>query len=117
MSLVRRVLKNDIIIRQFEIDRNGVLRDFNAQRDVFYRFFPKQVDQGTKKPPTFDWMVSRCADGRGKTAPRELIHLLTAIREKEIERLERGEEPPADEQIFDRSVFKQALPVVSETRL
>jgi hypothetical protein len=68
--MVRRILKNDIIIEEFRIDRNGVLRDFNAQRDVFYRFFPRQVDQGTKKPPTFDWMVSRCADGSGKTAPR-----------------------------------------------
>jgi hypothetical protein len=115
--MVRRILKNDIIIKEFEIDRNGVLRDFNAQRDVFYRFFPRQVDQGTKKPPTFDWMVSRCADGSGKTAPRELIHLLTAIREREIERLERGEEPPVSDQIFDRSVFKEALPTVSETRL
>jgi hypothetical protein len=88
------------------------LRDFNAQQALFYRFFPRQAEQGTRKPSTFDWMVSRCADGTGKTAPRELIHLLTSLREKEIERLERGEE-----QLFDRSVFKEALPAVSETRL
>jgi hypothetical protein len=62
-------------------------------------------------------MVSRCADGSGKTAPRELIHLLISIREKEIERLERGEVPPSGEQIFDRSVFKEALPAVSGARL
>jgi hypothetical protein len=115
--VVRRLLKNDLIIRAFDINREGVLRDFAAQRDVFYRFFPKQVDQGTRKPPTFEWMVSRCADGSGKTAPRELIHLLTSIREKEIERLERGEAPPGVEQIFDRSVFKEALPAVSEAKL
>jgi hypothetical protein len=115
--VVRRLLKNELIIGEFKVDRAGVLRDFDAQREVFYRLFPRQVDQGTKKPPTFDWMVSRCADGSGKTAPRELIHLLTSIREKEIERLERGETPPSGEQIFDRSVFKEALYPVSETRL
>jgi hypothetical protein len=62
-------------------------------------------------------MISRCADGKGKTAPRELIHLLTALQEKEIGRLERGELPAPGEQLFDRSVFKEALPLVSETRL
>jgi hypothetical protein len=115
--VVRRLLKNDHIIQAFGIDREGVLRDFNAQREVFYRFFPPQVEQGTRKPSTFDWMVSRCADGTVQTAPRELIHLLISIREKEIERLERGEEAPSGEQLFDRSVFKEALPTVSEARL
>jgi hypothetical protein len=115
--VVRRLLKNDHIIQAFGMDREGVLRDFSAQRELFYRFFPPQVEQGTRKPSTFDWMVSRCADGTVKTAPRELIHLLISIREKEIERLERGEEAPPDEQLFDRSVFKGALPTVSEARL
>lgn len=62
-------------------------------------------------------MISRCADGHQETAPRELIHLLNSLREKEIGRLERGENPPTGEQLFDRSVFKQALPDVSEARL
>src|SRR5215471_6810129 len=115
--VVRRLLKNDHIVQAFGIDRDGVLRDFSAQRELFYRFFPLQVEQGTRKPSTFDWMVSRCADGTVKTAPRELIHLLISIREKEIELLERGEEAPPDEHLFDRSVFKEALPTVSEARL
>ena len=36
---------------------------------------------------------------------------------KEIERLERGEEAPPGEQLFDRFVFKEALPTISEARL
>jgi hypothetical protein len=75
------------------------------------------VEQGSRKPKTFDWMISRCADGTGKTAPRELIHLLIAIRQHEIARIERGEAPPDGDQLFDRSVFKVALPTVSEARL
>jgi hypothetical protein len=62
-------------------------------------------------------MISRCADGTGKTAPRELIHLLIAILQQEIARIERGEAPPEGDQLFDRSVFKMALPAVSEARL
>ena len=101
----------------FGIDRSAVLRDFQAQNDLFYRFFPTQVEQGSWKPKTFDWMISRCADGTGKTAPRELIYLLIAIRQHEIARIERGEAPPDGDQLFDRSVFKVALPTVSEARL
>jgi hypothetical protein len=62
-------------------------------------------------------MISRCADGTDQTAPRELIHLLNTVREKETERLERGEGVPLGDQLFDRSVFKPALAVVSESRL
>jgi hypothetical protein len=115
--VIRRLLQNRALVRVFGIDRDGVLRDFQAQNDIFYRLFPAQVEQGSRKPKTFDWMLSRCADGTGATAPRELIHLLIAIRQKEIERLERGEALPEGDQLFDRSVFKVALPAVSEARL
>ena len=115
--VVRRVLSNEIVLREFGFDKDIVLRDFENQKQVFERLFPSQVDQGTRKPSTFDWMVSRCADATGKTAPRELIHLLGALREKEIARLERGEETAPQDHLFDRSVFKEALPTVSEARL
>src|SRR5262249_16003306 len=59
----------------------------------------------------------RCADGTGKTAPRELIHLLNCILEQEIKRLEQGGKAAPDDQLFDRSVFKLALPTVSNARL
>jgi hypothetical protein len=111
------LLNNDVLVRTFDIDKGSVLRDFNAQNTLFYRFFPPQVEQGTKKRSTLDWMISRCADGSDKTAPRELIHLLNTLREKEIERIERGEPAPEGDQLFDRSVFKPALSVVSEARL
>jgi hypothetical protein len=115
--VIRRLLKNKVLVDSFGIDRSAVLRDFQAQNELFYRFFPNQVEQGSRKPKTFDWMISRCADGTGKTAPRELIHLLIAIRQQEIARIERGEAPPDGDQLFDRSVFKVALPAVSEARL
>jgi hypothetical protein len=62
-------------------------------------------------------MVTRCADGTRKTAPREMIHLLNCVRDQEIRRLEQGGAPPRGSQLFDRSVFKLALPTVSDARL
>jgi hypothetical protein len=115
--IVRRLLSNDALINTFAIDKDNVLRDFDAQSSLFYRFFPPQVEQGTKKRSTLDWMISRCADATDKTAPRELIHLLNTVREKEVERTERGEGAPPGDQLFDRSVFKPALAIVSEARL
>src|SRR5262249_46086021 len=73
--------------------------------------------QGPQKATTFKWLVTRCADGTKKTAPRELIHLLNCIREQEIRRLEHGEGAPEGDQLFDRAVFKLALPSVSDARL
>jgi hypothetical protein len=115
--IIRRLLNNSTVLESYKIDSAKVLKNFNEQEAVFYRFFPKQVEQGTKKRSTLDWMISRTADGTNKTAPRELIHLLNTVREKEIQRTERGEAAPADEQLFDRSVFKPALDIVSEARL
>jgi hypothetical protein len=115
--VVKRLLNNPILINEFQIDKKSVLRDFKAQSDLFYRLFPKQVEQGSRKSTTFDWIVSRCADATEKTAPREIIHLLNSVREQEVARIERGENAPPEDIIFDHTVFKPALATVSETRL
>lgn len=115
--IIKRVLKNAALIEADNIDRDAVLRSFPAQTELFYKLFPEKVDQGAKKPSTLDWIISRCADATDKTAPREVIHLLNSVREQEIARLERGEEPPTEPLLFDRSVFKLALPAVSHAKL
>lgn len=115
--VVKRLLNNAPLTTEFGIDVQSVLRDFRAQSDIFYRFFPKQIEQGSRKSTTFDWIVSRCADATGKTAPREIVHLLNTVRQEEIARIERGENAPPLDVIFDHTVFKPALAVVSEARL
>jgi hypothetical protein len=114
---MRRILSNPIIAKEFSVDKEEVLGSAEKQEQLFDRIFPPQVEQGPQKATTFNWMITRCADGSGRTAPRELIHLLNCIREEEIGRLERGGTASPGEQLFDRSVFKLALPTVSETRL
>jgi hypothetical protein len=115
--LVRRLLSNKALLTEFGIDAEAVLESSESQEKLFTQLFPKQVEQGPQKSTTFKWMVSRCADGTKKTAPRELIHLLKSIQEREIQRLERGGPPAADNRLFDRSVFKPALMPVSQARL
>lgn len=115
--IMKRLLKNSILTKEFGIDATAILQDADKQEKLFYRFFPAQVEQGPQKAPTFKWLVTRCADATGKTAPRELIHLLNSILEQEIRRLEQGGAPAPGDQLFDRSVFKLALPTVSKARL
>ena len=115
--IVKRLLNNDVLVREFAIDKDAVLRNAKLQEHIFYQFFPSQVEQGPQKAATFKWLITRCADGTKKTAPREIIHLLNSILEQEIRRLEQGGIAPLGDQLFDRSVFKSALPTVSGARL
>ena len=115
--LMRRILNNDVLLEQIGINRDEVLASAEKQVEVFATLFPKQVEQGPQKAPTLKWLITRCADGRNKTAPRELIHLLNSIKAQEIRRLENGGTAPAGKLLFERSVFKVALPEVSKSRL
>jgi hypothetical protein len=111
--LMRRVLSNDIIVDQFGINMSAILQNTSKQEELFSRLFPAQVEQGPQKATTFKWMITRCADGTKKTTPREIIHLLNCLREQEVSRLEQGGAAAPGDQLFDRSVFKLALPTVS----
>ncbi len=115
--VIRRILRNEAIRIYYEVDEGGTLGDIRAQEKLFYRVFPDKVDAGSKKPMTFDWMLSRTQDGSQQPAPRELIHLLSSLREQQLRRLELGLDEPPDEHLFDRQTFKDALPEVSRTRL
>jgi hypothetical protein len=115
--IMRRLLNNDAFVKEFGVNKEEVLNDAKQQDVLFYRCFPKQVEQGPQKAPTYKWLLTRCADGSEKTAPRELIQLLNCLLEQETKRLEQGGAPAPDDQLFDRSVFKLALPTVSDSRL
>lgn len=115
--LMRRILNNDVLLDELSIDKAEILDDFSKQEQLFERLFPEKVEQGPRNPTTFKWMVTRCADGTGNTAPRELIHFLNSLQNEEIKRLEVGGKAAPEDQLFDRSVFKQALPIVSNSRL
>jgi hypothetical protein len=61
-------------------------------------------------------MLSRTADGTKQTAPRELIHLLSAARDEQLRLLEMGASEPAGETLIGPAALKAALPTVSKVR-
>ncbi|MFK2878641.1 P-loop ATPase, Sll1717 family [Rhodanobacter hydrolyticus] len=115
--IVKRALHNAALVKNFDVKYTDVIESAIAQDHFFYRLFPTQVDGGPNKPTTLDWMLSRTRDGSQNNAPRELIHFLNSLRSQQMRRLELGEAEPEGEALFARSVFKEALPEVSEVRL
>jgi len=115
--VIRRCLRNEVIRDFYSVSEEEILADADEQQKLFYRIFPEQVEAGSRKSPTLDWMLGRVRDGTGRVAPRELIHLLSALRDEQLRMLEIGNPEPGGEQLFDRAAFKAALPEVSRTRL
>lgn len=57
---------------------------------IFDRIFPRQVDQGDRKPTTWSWIMSRIRDGNGVKPPRNLIDLTIKAKEAQIRSEERN---------------------------
>jgi hypothetical protein len=114
---VQRLLRSSNLRAHYGVDQEGVLSDLKRQRAFFYEVYPPQIDQGSKKPATFDWCLTRTKDGTGLNAPRELIHLLSETRNSQLSRFETGQAAPEGTTVFDRQAFKDALPIVSKVRL
>jgi hypothetical protein len=114
--VMRRFIQNTELCDYYNVKPEGVLASSEAQEALFYRMFPTQVDTG-RNPDTFVWMLGRTVDATGVNAPRELIHLLSAARDRQIKELELGEEEAPGENLFTRSALRAALPEVSKARL
>ncbi|WKA29760.1 P-loop ATPase, Sll1717 family [Bradyrhizobium roseum] len=114
--IVRRLLSNPKVLDFYSVKQEQVLEDYNAQSDFFYRVFPDQIELGEKQSNTMDWIIKRSTDSRNDPAPREIIYFLNKAVEHQMARLERGEEEPDGNALFDRAVFKEALPELSEYR-
>ena len=114
--VIRRALHNDAIRKFYNVHAATVLASAEEQERLFYRMFPTQVYPGPGKSSTLDWMLTRTADSTGQTAPRELIHLLSATRDAQIKQLELGALEPSGEMLFDRTALRNALPEVSKVR-
>lgn len=115
--VIRRVLQNESLREYYSVEEDTVLASVDAQRNLFYRMFPDQVEPGPAKPKTFNWMLGRTRDGTRRSAPRELIHLLEAVKAAQIRNLELGEEAPGGEALFSATALKSGLPEVSRARL
>ena len=114
--IVRRLVHNSDICTYYSIKKEDVLGATDLQSQFFFRVFPAQIDIGRRQPRTLDWMLSRTADGSKRTAPRELIHLLSEARDEQLKLYELGNSEPPFENLFDKAAIRAALPVVSKIR-
>jgi hypothetical protein len=112
--VISRVLHNAWIRTSCGIAEGTVLSREEQER-LFYRIFPSQIVTG-KGSATFKWMLSRTCDSTKQTAPRDLIHLLSSARSKQLQHLELGAPEPAGELLIDRNAFDEALEDVSKER-
>jgi len=116
LLVLRRILKNAPIADFYGVEPEVVFGSTDEQARLIARMLPDQIDAG-RNPKTFSWMVGRTTDGNKQPVPRELIHLISAAREAQVKRLEMGNEPPPNGELFDRASFKEALREVSGVRL
>jgi len=114
--VIRRAIHNETIRSHYGVRFEEVLANAELQEELFYRIFPSQVDSGSRKVSTLDWILSRTQDGKSKTAPREVIHLISAARDYQLKLLDVGNPEPEGETLIDRSALKEALPLVSKAR-
>lgn len=114
--IVRRALQNSDLRLLYSVDEQ-LLSSATDQETVFYWMFPDQVESGSNKPKTLDWLLSHTQDGSRQTAPRELIHLLNSIRDVQYRKLELGEPVPEQTLLFTRAAIKEGMPEVSKVRL
>jgi len=115
--IMRRVVNNAAICAYYSIKPEEVFSSIANRSTAFYKIFPEQVDVGPNKPHTLDWMIGRTKDGTGHTAPRELIHLLTASREIQLRHFEIGDKDLDGDCLFSRSALRESLPQISAVRL
>ncbi|MFA4084809.1 hypothetical protein ONA92_24220 [Mycobacteroides salmoniphilum] len=115
--VIQRIAQSADLVEHYSTTQAEILSSSKNRAEFFYRVFPYQVDPGSKKPNTFEWCLTRTADGKGANAPRELIHLLEEVRSKQLKLFELGSANPSNETIFDRNAFKNALPAVSSSRI
>jgi len=88
--LIRRILDNSELISQYNLNKEEILSDISLQEQLFYRLFPEQIDVGSRKPKTIEWVLSRTKDGKGINTPRELIQLFSHAKTIELKKLENG---------------------------
>lgn len=113
----RRILDNLELVSALNLPKKEILSDIVKQEQLFYRLFPSQIDLGSKKPATLDWILSRTVDGKGINSPRELIQLFTHAKAIESKRQESGINELEGDQLISRQAFKEAVYEVSKQRL
>ncbi|MGH2714210.1 MAG: P-loop ATPase, Sll1717 family [Thermoleophilaceae bacterium] len=114
----------DLLCRRFRENREFVealgLPPHASNDELFNAVFPRQVDQGSRKPTTWNWMLSRIRDGNGIAPPRNLIDLVTKAQEAQMRKEERAATeyvPGGERGLIDSDSLKRGLAALSTERV
>lgn len=113
--ILRRAVQSPQVLAYAGMSAQDALAE--KQNEMMQKLFPDQVDGGSNRSKTMDWILNRISDGSGLAAPRELIHFLNTTREEEMRYIELGTAESGDATLFTRQAIKNALPEVSRVRL
>lgn len=112
--LCRRLRENSEFVAALGIPRDA------SNEDLFYAVFPKQVDQGSRRPTTWNWMLARIRDGNGITPPRNLIDLVTKAQEAQLRKEQRSAaeyDPSGHAGVIQSDAIKRGLAALSTERV
>ena len=113
--IVRRFLNNPSILEFFKVAPE-IVESLEQQEKLFYRIFPTKISSG-KNPDTLEWLIGRTQDSNGICAPRDLINLIKSAIGRQIKQLELGDAAPPDENLFQRTIIKDALSDASKEKV
>ena len=89
-----------------------------ADKQIFYRIFPNQVDPGSRKPETWVWMLGRIKDGNGIRPPRNLIDLVSMAKDAQLRREDRDpREFDKTKAMIETDALRRGLALLSEQRV
>jgi hypothetical protein len=110
--LIRRVKSNADFVNTAQLQGK-------SNSEVFYSLFPDQVEEGSRRPKTLDWMLSRIRDGNNVKPPRNLIELVTKAREEQLRAEDREEAQEFDLTgvLIKSEAIKNALTRLSKDRV
>lgn len=103
-------------------DNADVLRALDAEKisdeELFYRLFPKKVDQATRKPTSWNWIMARIRDGNDIKPPRNLIDLAKMARDEQLKADARVSRPfSVTEPLIGADAIRKALGKLSAQRV
>jgi hypothetical protein len=91
-----------------------------SNENLFNTVFPRQVDQGSRRPTTWNWVLARIRDGNGIAPPRNLIDLVQKAQEAQQRTEQRHAteyEPGAGDGVIGSDAIKRGLAALSKERV
>jgi hypothetical protein len=110
--LYRRIKESGALLAALELDESV------SADDLFRRVFPVKVDDTSKRPTTWNWILTRIRDGNNVKSPRNLVDLVIKAVDAQIRREAQSPRVLAgDEALLTGEALKTAHAELSSERV